>query len=76
MLEEENDMKYVQEEEAVLGRVTRGIVGRRGSDRLLQSRASWNVGQSRKQDWSGLVLIAGREREQGRAGQARPGVQA
>ena len=33
--------------------------------RLLQSRVSWNVGQSKKQDWIGLVLIE-------RTGQGRP----
>jgi hypothetical protein len=64
MLEEENDMEYMQEEEeeeeAVVGRVTRRL-GREKMkgcwNRLLQSRVSWNVGQNRKQDWIGLVLI-------------------
>jgi len=49
-----------EEEEAVVGRVTRrfGREKMKGCwNRLLQSRVSWNVGQNRKQDWIGLVLI-------------------
>jgi len=36
-------------------------------NRLLQNRVSWNVGQSRKQDWIGFGVV-----RENRAGQARP----
>jgi hypothetical protein len=48
MLKVENDMRYVQEEEEVLGQESKRKFNGEG---CREDCSSWNVGQEEKQDW-------------------------